>query len=63
MTLNVKAHEGTGLVEIYDGDKPVAGPFTPDEAAAWVENQTKPKETLEAEEEEAEEEFNPVGIL
>lgn len=39
MTYQRRALEGTGFVEMYDGDDPVAGPFTPADADAWVEAQ------------------------
>lgn len=62
MRYKVEALEGTGFVEVYDGDKSVAGPFTPDEAAAWVEAQTTAP--AHAEEEASDDApFEPVGIL
>lgn len=61
MTYKVRPLEGTGLVELYQGTKSVAGPFTPAEAEAWVEAQlANPRDEVV---DEPPTEIDPVGIL
>jgi hypothetical protein len=60
MTYRLSVVEGTELVEVVDGDKPVAGPFTVGEAADWIALATQEPTTQEAPELP---EFEPRGIL
>lgn len=63
MTHEVRKLEGTELVEVYANGEPVAGPFTPDEATAWVEAQTQNPPARQRAVEEEPEPFEPRGIL